>query len=65
MRLEYKLTGAARREEILEIPEKALREALINAVSHRDYFSNAHIFVEIHDDRIEITNPGGLPIGLK
>ena len=38
--LEYKIiSGKLRREEILEIPEKALREALVNAVTHRDYLN--------------------------
>ena len=48
----------------LEIPEKAIREALINAIAHRDYFSNGQIQVDIFYDRVEITNPGGLVSGL-
>ena len=51
-----------RREEIPEIPEVALRESIINAVCHRDYFQKgANVMVEVFDDRVEITNPGGLP----
>lgn len=43
----------------------ALREAITNAVMHRDYFqAGANVFVEIYSDRIEVTNPGGLPKGL-
>ena len=54
-----------RRKEILEIPEVALREAVINAACHRDYYEKgANIMVEIFDDRVQITNPGGLPKGL-
>ena len=52
------------REEKLELPEEALREALLNAVAHRNYFSNANILVEIFSDRVEITNPGGLVKGM-
>ena len=53
------------RKEILEIPEVALREAVINAACHRDYYEKgANIMVEIFDDRVQITNPGGLPKGL-
>jgi len=53
------------RKEILEIPEVALREAIINAACHRDYYEKgANIMVEIFDDRVQITNPGGLPKGL-
>ena len=38
---------------------------MINAEVHRDYFlSGSHTVIEIFDDRIEISNPGGLPKGL-
>ena len=48
------------RVEKLELPKEAIREALINAFVHRDYFSTGHIQVDIFLDRIEISNPGGL-----
>jgi len=54
-----------RRKEILEIPEIAIREAVVNAVCHRDYFEKgANVMVEIFDDRVEISNPGSLPHGM-
>ena len=56
---EYIMTGGPR-EEILELPEKALREALLNAIAHRDYFSQANIQISIFSDRVVIDNPGGL-----
>ncbi|MFH1903545.1 MAG: ATP-binding protein [Candidatus Omnitrophota bacterium] len=50
----------------MEIPIDALREAVINAVVHRDYFERgARVMVEIFDNRIEVSSPGGLPEGLK
>jgi ATP-dependent DNA helicase RecG len=52
------------RTEKLELPEEALREAIINAVAHRDYFSTGHIQIDIFLDRVEISNPGGLVKGL-
>jgi ATP-dependent DNA helicase RecG len=62
--LEYKIESL-RREEIPEIPETALREAVVNAVCHRDYFEKgANVLIEIFDDRVVISNPGGLPSGL-
>ncbi len=51
--------------KIYELPLDALREAVINAVVHRDYFlDGSHTGFEIFDDRVEISNPGGLPRGL-
>lgn len=50
---------------VYEYPLPALREAVINAVTHRDYFYDlSHIYVHIFADRLEIENPGGLPPGL-
>jgi ATP-dependent DNA helicase RecG len=64
--VKYEMTGTPRRREIPEIPYDALREAIINAVAHRDYFEKgSNVMVEMFDDRIEITNFGGLPKGLK
>ena len=66
LRLEYRIVpGKLQREEILEIPIDALREAVINAVTHRDYFhTGVNVTIEIYDDRVEIYNFGGLPKGL-
>lgn len=62
--LRYEIEGL-RRKEILEIPDEALREVVLNAVMHRDYhFDNAWITIEIYKDRLEISNPGGLPPGI-
>jgi len=44
-----------------ELPEEALREALINAVAHRDYTVHGPIRLFILDDRIEIHTPGKAP----
>ena len=50
------------RIDIPALPALALREALINAVCHRDYgYDTSTISVAIFDDRVEIWNPGGLP----
>ena len=53
------------REDIPQYPVAALREALTNAVMHRDWFiEGANVFVEIFEDRIEVSSPGGLPKGM-
>ncbi len=54
-----------RRQNIPEYPMKAVREAVTNAVMHRDWFlEGANVFVEIYTDRIEVSSPGGLPKGI-
>ena len=53
-----------RREERPELPEEALREAVANAVAHRDYRSTANVQIYVFKDRIEIVSPGGLPAGM-
>lgn len=54
-----------KRVDIPEYPFEAIREAIINAIAHRDYTRRgAPIMVSIFDDRVEISNPGGLLPGL-
>ena len=53
--------GAGPRKEIWEIPETVFKEAIINSLSHRDYYEKGAItHIEVFDDRVEISNPGGL-----
>ncbi|MDR0306865.1 MAG: DUF4062 domain-containing protein [Chitinispirillales bacterium] len=47
-----------------ELPLPAVTEAIVNAVCHRDYTSNASVQVMLFKDRLEIWNPGQLPYGL-
>jgi len=56
---EIRIKGMKRIENP-EIPEEALREALINAMVHRDYFIQGRVQIDIYPDRLEITNPGKL-----
>ncbi|MCK6414867.1 MAG: DUF4062 domain-containing protein [Giesbergeria sp.] len=44
-----------------ELPREAVAEAIVNAVAHRDYTSNASVQVMLFADRLEIWNPGELP----
>ena len=61
LRLEYIIEDGGPRKEVSEIPLEVLREALLNAIVHRDYYEEgAGILVEIYDDRVEITDPGRL-----
>lgn len=57
--IENSLDG--RRRERLEIPETVFRESVLNALAHRDYYEKGAVtMVEVYDDRVTITNPGGL-----
>jgi predicted HTH transcriptional regulator len=47
-----------------ELPREAVAEAIVNAVTHRDYASNASVQVMLFADRLEIWNPGELPLSL-
>lgn len=53
-----------RREDKFDYPIKALREAIINGLIHRDYYNPADVRVFILDDRIEIVSPGSFPEGV-
>ena len=50
------------REDRHLLPPRALREALVNAVVHRDYaITGSKVMLEVYDDRVEVTSPGTLP----
>jgi ATP-dependent DNA helicase RecG len=48
-----------------DYPERALREALANALIHRDYQRLGAVHFQWHDEHIEITSPGGFPEGVR
>ncbi|MDR3120901.1 MAG: AAA family ATPase [Clostridiales bacterium] len=48
-----------------DYPESALREALLNAVVHREYATSGSVFIKIYSDRIEFISPGGLTNGIE
>lgn len=53
--------GGKPRKELWEIPETAFKEIIINSLAHRDYYDKgARITIEVFNDRVEISNPGGL-----
>jgi len=54
-----------KRVDIPEYPFEAIRESVVNALAHRDYLrEGANVQIDIFDDRIEVTSPGGLLPGL-
>ena len=48
----------------MEFPFKAVREAVVNALIHRDYTSTGRVQIRVYDDRMVVSNPGGLAEGL-
>jgi ATP-dependent DNA helicase RecG len=63
-RMGWRIDGL-QRTDVPEYPMRALREAITNAIMHRDYWEmGANVFVEIYADRVEVSNPGGLPKGM-
>lgn len=58
-------TGSQPRKKLWEIPETVFKEAIINALAHRDYYDKgARITIEVFNDRVEVSNPGGLISGI-
>lgn len=62
--VEFVMTGRPEREQVWDYPLEALREAVINAVCHRDYTISSNVEIRIYDDRLVVWSPGGLPLGI-
>lgn len=65
-KLDYKVETRANNTSIpgeYEIPKEVIAEAIVNAIAHRDYTSNGSVQVMLFKDRLEIRNPGFLPLG--
>ena len=58
---QIKITEKAKHDEVWDYPLEALREAIMNAIVHRDYTDSGNIQIRIFDDRLEIWSPGLLP----
>ncbi len=52
------------RKQIRHYHPKVIRELLINAFAHKSYTISGDILIQVYPDRLEITNPGGLPLGV-
>jgi len=52
------------RNKIRHYDERVLRELLINAIAHKSYTISGDIFIKVYSNRLEIVNPGGLPLGI-
>lgn len=61
---QFDVIEGATRKIVESVPQEAFREAIANALVHRTWDISAHIKVSFFDDRIEVSSPGGLPIGV-
>jgi ATP-dependent DNA helicase RecG len=57
------ISGSAKRKEEPEIPQKAIREMIVNAFAHGCYFSNTAFAIEVFSDKVVIYSPGLFPVG--
>lgn len=62
--LSFRTSRSFQRDDKFEYPLNALREAIINALIHRNYQETADVRVFIFDNRIEVINPGTFPEGV-
>ena len=60
----YELPDGLYRQHIPAFDEIVVRELLVNALVHRPYTQRGDIFLSLHPDRLEIVNPGPLPLGV-
>ncbi len=60
----YELPNGMLRDSIPAFEEVVVRELLVNALVHRPYTHRGDIFLNLHPDRLEVVNPGRLPLGV-
>ena len=60
----YELPDGLYRQNVPAFDEVVVRELLVNALVHRPYTQRGDIFLNIHPDRLEVVNPGPLPLGV-
>jgi ATP-dependent DNA helicase RecG len=60
----YEVAEGLYRRQVPAYDEKVVRELLVNALVHRPYTQRGDIFVNLHPDRLELVNPGRLPLGV-
>ncbi len=60
----YEVAEGLFRTQVAAFDERVIRELLINALVHRPYTQRGDIYLMLSPDRLEITNPGPLPLGV-
>ncbi|OWT80048.1 MULTISPECIES: ATP-binding protein [unclassified Achromobacter] len=60
----YELPSGLYRQQVPAFDEIVVRELLVNALVHRPYTQHGDIFLNLHPDRLDVVNPGLLPLGV-
>ena len=60
----YELPDGLYRQNVPAFDEIVVRELLVNALVHRPYTQRGDIFLNLHPDRLDVVNPGPLPLGV-
>ncbi|MBK7782557.1 MAG: putative DNA binding domain-containing protein [Ardenticatenia bacterium] len=60
----YEVAEGLYRRQVPAYDEKVVRELLVNALVHRPYTQRGDIFLNLHPERLEVVNPGRLPLGV-
>ncbi|MES1255209.1 MAG: ATP-binding protein [Acidobacteriota bacterium] len=60
----YELPDGLFRQNVPAFDEIVVRELLVNALVHRPYTQRGDVFLNLHPDRLEVVNPGPLPLGV-
>lgn len=60
----YELPDGLYRQNVPAFDEVVVRELLVNALVHRPYTQRGDVFLNLHPDRLEVVNPGPLPLGV-
>lgn len=60
----YEVAEGLFRTQVPAFDERVIRELLINALVHRPYTQRGDIYLNLHPDRLEVVNPGPLPLGV-
>ncbi len=64
LKYSFEIPGGLFRKQIRHYQFKVIRELLINAFAHKSYTISGDIIIEVYPDRLEISSPGGLPLGI-
>ena len=60
----YELPDGLFRTQVRHYHKEVIRELLVNAIAHKSYLISSDISIEVYPDRMKITSPGSLPLGI-